>query len=210
MARDYLPRNFSAEQIMAMPALEAHRWTAAEVRKLTADNPLLTPRYELVDGELLVTPSPGRPHQRTVKDLMYALETYLRSTRAGEVCVSPSDVELEEEFITQPDLFVVSPAESRRLTREGYPVYELMLAIEVISPSSGRHDRVRKRPKYQKHVQEYWIVDPDARLIERWRGGDERPEIITAQFAWQPPADVAPFTLDVEAFFADVYREEPE
>ena len=171
---------------------------------------MLTPRYELVDGELLVTPSPGAPHQRTVRNFLYALETYLRSTRVGEVLSSPSDVELEPEFISQPDLFVVSPTESRRLTREGYPVYELLLAIEVISPSSGRHDRVRKRPKYQKHVQEYWIVDPDARLIERWRGTDDRPEICAAQFAWQPPSDVPPFTLDVDAFFADVYREEPE
>ncbi|MDQ2665941.1 MAG: Uma2 family endonuclease [Gemmatimonadota bacterium] len=193
-----------------MPALDTHRWTAAQVRQLTADNPLLTPRYELVDGELLVTPSPGTPHQRTVKKLLVALELYLVPIRAGEVCVSPSDVELEPEFVSQPDLFVVSPAESRRMTRVGYPVYELMLAIEVISPSSGRHDRVRKRPKYQKHVQEYWIVDPDARLIERWRRGDERPEICTTQFMWQPPADVQPFALDIEQLFADVYREAPE
>ncbi len=195
---------------MAMPALDTHHWTAAEVRKLTADNPLLTPRYELVDGELLVTPSPGWPHQRTVKNLLVLLDAFLRSTRVGEVLSSPSDVELEPEFISQPDLFVLSRAEIQRLMREGFPVYALMLAIEVISPSSGRQDRVRKRPKYQKHVQEYWIVDPDARLIERWRSGDDRPEICAARFAWQPPADVAPFTLDVEAFFADVYREEPE
>ena len=195
---------------MAMPALEAHRWTAAEVRKLVADNPLLTPRYELVDGELLVTPSPGAPHQRTVWALQVALNAYLQASHAGEGYVSPSDVELEPEFVSQPDLFVLSREESRRVRREGFPVHALLLAIEVVSPSSGRHDRVRKRPKYQKHVQEYWIVDPDARLIERWRSGDDRPEICAAQFAWQPPADVAPFTLDVEAFFADVYREEPE
>ena len=210
MGRDYLPAKSCAEHIMAMPALHPRRWTAAEVRKLTADNPLLTPRYELVDGELLVTPSPGWPHQRTVKNLLFALETYLRSMQLGEVLSSPSDVELEPEFISQPDLFVLSWAEIRRLMREGFPVYALMLAIEVVSPSSGRHDRVRKRPKYQKHVQEYWIVDPDARLIERWRGSDERPEICSAQFAWQPPADVAPFALDLEAFFDDVYREVPE
>ena len=208
--RDHLPRNFGAEQIMAMPALDTHRWTAAEVRKLTADNPLLTPRYELVDGELLVTPSPGWPHQRTVKNLLVLLDAFLRATRVGEGLSSPSDVELEPEFISQPDLFVLSWAETRRVMREGFPVYSLMLAIEVISPSSGRHDRVRKRSKYQKHVLEYWIIDPDARLIERWRGGDERPEICTSQFAWQPPSDVPPFALDIEQFFADVFREAPE
>ena len=208
--RDHLPRNFGAEQIMAMPAFETHRWTAAEVRKLTADNPLFTPRYELVDEELLVTSSPSAPHQRTVAALYRALHAYLSATRGGEAYVSPSDVELEPEFLSQPDVFVVSREEAARLRREDFPVYALLVAIEVISPSSGRHDRVRKRPKYQQHVQEYWIVDPDARLIERWRGGDDRPEICAAQFAWQPPGDIAPFTLDIEQLFADVYREDPE
>ena len=196
-----------AEHYMAMPALDSRRWTAAEVRQLTADNPLLTPRYELVDGELLVTPSPGAPHQRTVGALYRRLCAYLEATGIGEVYFSPSDVELEPEFVTQPDLFVVSRAESMRLRREGFPVYELMLAIEVVSPSSGRHDRVRKRPKYQQHAQEYWIVDPDARLIERWRSGDERPEICVDAFVWQPPDAATPFTLDVEQFFDDVFGE---
>ena len=195
---------------MAMPAMESHRWTAAEVRKLIADNPLLTPRYELVDGELLVTPSPGAPHQRTVWAVQAALTAYLKVTRAGEGYSSPSDVELEPEFLSQPDLFVLSRDEARSVRREGFPVYTLLLAIEVVFPSSGRHDRVRKRPKYQKHAQEYGIVDPDARLIERWRPDDERPKICTAHFTWQPPADVPAFVLDIEEMFADVYSEEPE
>jgi Uma2 family endonuclease len=209
MGREYLRSTLVAEQIMAMPALDSsRRWTAAEVRQLTADNPLLTPRYELVDGELLVTPSPGAPHQRSVAALYRRLYAFLEPARIGEVYFSPSDVELEPEFISQPDLFVVSRAESMRLRREGFPVYALMLAIEVVSPSSGRHDRVRKRPKYQKHTQEYWIVDSDARLFERWRTGDERPEINTAQFEWQPDTDVPAFTLDIERFFSDVFGEE--
>lgn len=195
---------------MAMPALDSRRWTAAEVRQLTADNPMLTPRYELVDGELLVTPSPGAPHQRTVAALYRALHAFLQVTRMGEVYFSPSDVELEPEFVTQPDVFVLSRAESARVRKEGFPVYDVLLAAEVVSPSSGRHDRVRKRPKYQKHTPEYWILDPDARLFERWRAGDERPEISVDQFVWLPSADAPAFTLDIEAFFADVFREEPE
>jgi Uma2 family endonuclease len=195
---------------MAMPALQSRRWTAAEVRKLIADNPLLTPRYELVEGELLVTPSTGAPHQRTVWAVQAALNEYLKATRVGEGYSSPSDVELEPEFLSQPDLFVLSRDEARRVRRDGFPVYALLLAIEVVSPSSGRHDRVRKRPKYQRHAQEYWIVDPDARLIERWRADDDRPEICSTQFTWQPPADVPPFVLDLEQMFADVYREDLE
>ena len=193
---------------MAMPALEVRRWTAAEVRQLTADNPLLTPRYELVDGELLVTPSPGYPHQRTVAALYLALHLYLQPLRIAEVYFSPSDVELEPEFVAQPDVFVLTRAESRRILREGFPVRELMLAIEVVSPSSGRHDRVRKRPKYQRYVDEYWIVDPDARLFERWRAGDERPEVSVTQFTWLPSEGASAFVLDIERFFAEVFGEE--
>ncbi|MEP6990311.1 MAG: Uma2 family endonuclease [bacterium] len=191
-----------------MPALGARRWTAAEVRQLIADNPELTPRYELVDGELLVTPSPGAPHQRTVKALLVALDAYLAAHRIGEVYVSPSDVELEPEFLSQPDLFIVGRAEALRVRREGFPVFELLLAIEVATPSSGRHDRVRKRPKYQRHAEEYWIVDPDARLFERWRPGDARPEISVDRFGWQPSGDAPEFVLDVERFFAGVVGEE--
>ena len=193
---------------MAMPALDVRRWTAAEVRQLTADNPLLAPRYELVDGELLVTPSPGYPHQRTVAALYLALHLYLQPLRIAEVYFSPSDVELEPEFVAQPDVYVLTRAESRRILREGFPVRELMLAIEVVSPSSGRHDRVRKRPKYQRYVDEYWIVDPDARLFERWRAGDERPEVSVTQFTWLPSEGASAFVLDVERFFAEVFGEE--
>ena len=207
VCREYLRPTLAAEHIMAMPALDSRRWTAAEVRQLTADNPMLTPRYELVDGELLVTPSPGAPHQRTVAALYRALYAFLQVTRMGEVYFSPSDVELEPEFVTQPDLFVLSRAESARVRKEGFPVYGVLLAVEVVSPSSGRHDRVRKRPGYQKHATEYWIVDPDARLFERWRGADERPEISATLFSWQPADDVPAFVLDLDVFFNDVFSD---
>ena len=75
---------------MAMPAEISRRWTAREVRDLIAANPLATPRYELVDGELLVTSSPTYPHQRAVARLLVALDAYLGRERLGEVSTSPS------------------------------------------------------------------------------------------------------------------------
>jgi len=188
---------------MGMPAAE-RRWTAREVRALIEESPLATPRYELVDGELLVTPSPGYPHQRAVGRLQYALAAYLERECVGEVLASPFDVELEPETITQPDLFVVSPEEGRRMQRDGLPSFALLLTIEVLSPGSSRHDRVRKRPLYQRHVPEYWIVDLDARIIERWKTGEDRPEIIDASLAWQPAGATSPFVLDVARYFAEV------
>jgi Uma2 family endonuclease len=155
---------------MAMPAFDrgtARRWTARQVRQLIADNPLATPRYELVDGALLVTPSPSWPHQRAVQILVRELSAYLLREPVGHVGDSPFDVEPEPELIVQPDVFVLPIAESRRLLVE-MPARALLLAVEILSPTSSRHDRVTKRPAYQRHVPEYWVVDLDARLIERW------------------------------------------
>jgi Uma2 family endonuclease len=188
---------------MAMPAVE-RRWTLREVRALIDENPLLTPRYELVDGELLVTPSPVSRHQMAVGRLLIALVTYCDAERVGKALTSPCDVELEEESLLQPDIFVVPAAEWRRLGG-GLPVRELSLVVEVLSPSSSRHDRVRKRPVYQRNVPEYWIVDLDARLVERWRSGDERPELVTMSLEWRPDGAASPFVLDVERYFTTVF-----
>jgi Uma2 family endonuclease len=189
---------------MAMPAEAGRRWTAREVRELIAAAPLATPRYELVDGELLVTPGPSVFHQRAVVELVIRLAGYLRTERVGHVITSPSDVELEPEFITQPDILVVPMAEWRRVATEGLPIRELLLAVEVLSPSSSRHDRVRKRPHYQRHVPDYWIVDLDARLVERWRPGDARPEVLDRDITWQPGPGAPSLRVDLVRFFVDI------
>ena len=128
---------------------------------------------------------------------MVRLAEYLRTQHVGHVITSPSDVELEPEFITQPDIPVVPMAEWQRVAAEGFPIHELLLAVEVLSPSSSRHDRVRKRPHYQRHVPDYWIVDLDARLIERWAPADERPELLIETLAWHPVGATTPFVMDI-------------
>jgi Uma2 family endonuclease len=191
---------------MGMPAVE-RRWTAAEVRALIDANPLQTPRYELIDGELLVTPSPGPSHQRVLTLLICALNEYLTREPVGVVSHSPSDTELEPGSITQPDAFVYPIHEWRRVLAEGNPARELLLAIEVLSPSSSRHDRVKKRPHYQRTVPEYWIVDLDSRLVERWRPGDTRPEIISETLAWQPEGAKTAFECQLGPLFAEALGE---
>lgn len=194
---------------MGMPAERTRRWTAREVRQLIAAAPHATPRYELVDGELLVTPGPSLRHQMAVKLLLLSLSDYIEQAGvAAEAFASPSDVELEPEDIRQPDVFVIPRAEWQRAGRGGGPVREVMVAVEVLSPFSSRHDRVTKRPGYQRHVAEYWIVDLESRLVERWRPADERPEILTAHVEWLAPGTVTPFRLDLLAMFARVFDEE--
>ncbi|HUQ80043.1 MAG TPA: Uma2 family endonuclease, partial [Gemmatimonadaceae bacterium] len=172
---------------------------------LIAAAPLATPRYELVDGELLVTPSPAFLHQLAVTRLLTALVAYMDAEHIGAAVTSPSDVELEPEFITQPDVYAVDRSEWRRVTNEGNPVRALLLAVEVLSPSSARHDRVRKRPLYQRNVPEYWIVDLDARLFERWTPADERPELLAETLPWHPAGATTAFILDLPRYFESVF-----
>src|SRR5207253_7382568 len=123
-----LPSTTSAEQIMAMPAEIRRRWTAREVRDLIAANPRVTPRYELVDGELLVTPSPTPVHQEAVALLLVVLREFLGRNPVGQAIASPADIELEPDALNQPDVFVVPVDEWRRLVRDGFPGRALLLA----------------------------------------------------------------------------------
>ena len=191
---------------MAMPAESARRWTAREVRAVIATNPLATPRYELVSGDLLVTPSPSASHQKAISELFRVLLPYLEREPVGVLITSPSDVELEPEFIAQPDMCVVPAVEWHRVMTEGFPVRELLLAIEILSPSSGHHDRVRKRPFYQRHVPDYWIVDLDARLFERWTPADTRPEVLTEALQWRPVGAETTLTIAIPKFFASIFE----
>jgi len=190
---------------MAMPAVQ-RRWTARDVRELIAESPLQSPRYELVNGELLVTPSPGGPHQNAVLALAAALREYLQKYPVGHVYVSPFDVELESELIVQPDVFVVPMDEARRLVTE-LPARKLLVATEVVSPTSGRHDRVTKRPHYQDHVPETWIIDLDARLFERWQPNDQRPAILLDELVWLAPGAPEAFRLGLPRYFRECFNE---
>lgn len=203
-----LPSSRSAEHIMAMPALQPpvprRSWSAPDVRALI-DESRPSPRYELIDGELLVTPAPALPHQRAVYQLARLLDDYVSECRVGEVLLSPADLELEPGSIVQPDLFVVPASAAARCWSD---VRELLLAIEVLSPTSARHDRVTKRRFFARvGVPEYWIVDVDARVVERWRAGDERGELLDETLEWRPTAAARPLTVALPRLFARVHRE---
>ena len=84
----------------------------------------------------------------------------------------------------------------------------LLLGVEVVSPSTGDDDRTTKRDYYRRAaVPEYWIVDLDERSLERWRPGDDRPEVVRGTLTWRPEGTRTPLTLDLRAFFGRVLRE---
>jgi Uma2 family endonuclease len=195
---------------MRMPASteSPKRWTAQEARELT-NEARHWPRYEVIDGELLVTPAPRLVHQRAVQRLGHRLHEYLGRGTVGEVFMSPADLELESDTTVQPDVFVVPPSAGQR-PRQWSDVSRLLLAVEVVSPDSARHDRTTKRRFYQRvGVAEYWVADLDARLVERWRPGDERPQIDERRLEWRPEGASEVFVLDLEAFFSEACGEEP-
>ncbi len=184
----------------------ALQWTAAAVRDLMErQDPDDPTRYEVVDGELLVTPAPRALHQAAATLLFTLLHPYVTEHKIGWLSWSPADIELDPKTLVQPDLYVAPLIEGRR-PKQWKDIAGLRLVIEVLSPSTARSDRVVKRRRYQRAgIPEYWIVDLDARMVERWRPGDERPEVLSERLEWQPETAVAPLTIDLVRFFADVH-----
>lgn len=123
------------------------------------------------------------------------------------VGLAPADLDLRSGQSLQPDLFVVSPLPpGERLTWADFGIP--LLVVEVLSPSTAYYDRHRKRRRFQQSgIAQYWIVDTDARLIERWRPEDDRPEILAEGIEWQPDAKLPPLAIDLEAYFKEVWGE---
>lgn len=182
---------------MGMPAMQERRWTAAEVRALP-DEP--GKRFEVVDGELLVSPGPTFRHQYVLSRLFAVLCPYVDGNRLGAVLWGPGEVELDDHTMVQPDLFVVRREEVKSLG-DAQAVRDPMLLIEALSPSTARYDRVVKRGRYQRQRVEYWIVDFEARLVERWQPEASRPEIIADFLEWHPPQADRPLVIDLAVLF---------
>ena len=175
-------------------------WTVDDIHALPDDGN----RYEVIDGKLFVTPAPAWRHQSAAGGLYALLLAYLGRQRVGYVFVAPADVIFSPRRAVQPDVFVVPPVNGRRPER-----FEdtggLLVAVEVISPGSSRADRVKKRNLYRDEgVPEYWIVDLDARVIERSTPDNVRPEILADRLAWHPDGAVEPFEVNIVDYFLAV------
>ena len=183
---------------MGMSAENKRRWHADDARALQRED-RAWPRYEVIDGELLVTPAPMSPHQYAVGELHLELGNYLRGNHEVEIWLSPADVQLELDTTIQPDVFVTPRV---RPLKTWASIRSLLLAIEVLSPSSVRQDRTIKRRFYQRHgVLEYWIVDIDARRVERWRSADAEPEMVQDRIEWRAPGSNETLVIALSPIF---------
>lgn len=122
--------------------------------------------YELIDGELIMTPSPIPYHQWISKNIVYEIEKFARETGAGMLFNAPFDVFLDNENVLQPDVLFISKERAGVIGRrniQGAPD----LVVEILSESTAYYDLVKKKRLYAKFgVREYWIVDPDGKTVE--------------------------------------------
>ena len=140
------------------------------LRKFTYADYLIAPddaRYELLDGELIMSPSPNRLHQSASLNLSMDLGFIAWRTAIGYIFAAPFDVILSDTDVVQPDVMFVSNARAHIITDDnirGAPD----LVVEILSPSTAERDRAFKRDLYARHgVKEYWMVDTELRQIRQ-------------------------------------------
>ena len=184
---------------MHMPAFR-RQWTVDDLQDLPDDGQ----RYEVIDGELFVTPAPSFKHQRALGVLYRLIADYLDREPVGYVFFAPADVVFSPRRGVQPDLFVV-PGIDGRSPDSFAEVKRLLLAIETLSPSTARLDRVVKRGLYRDEgVLDFWIVDLDSRTFERSTPADARVDVLDERLEWLPAGASAPLVIDVAAYFKKV------
>jgi Uma2 family endonuclease len=183
-------------RIMHM-ATKVRRWTLADLERMPDDGNT----YELVRGELFVTPAPRNAHQQIVAALTDVIAPYVAKYRLGQVH-HPRAVVIIDGSQVEPDLMVrprVSPA---------LPEWKDMplpfLIVEVLSDTTQRRDRGAKRAFYSDvGIAEYWIVDGDGRTFTIIHS-DGTETIVTETLVWHPRGAAEALAIDVRAFFSEV------
>ena len=183
---------------MGMPASTDRYWTPADLEQFPEGDGC---KYECIDGELLVTPAPRFDHGLATHRMALAISAALGS--AQRVFYGVLDFRPEPMAVVEPDLVVFRDPMSRRTKLDDRA--GLSVLVEVLSPSTAKRDRGIKRRFYQRAgITEYWIVDLDSRVVERWRPGDARPEVLQDALRWVDDATDARCSIDLRAFFAEV------
>jgi Uma2 family endonuclease len=185
---------------MGMPAVPQLVTTLDEFFALPEDK---SRRHELLDGVYVVSPNPSFRHQQAVLVLYHRILPALSGRPDLVLYPVGGDIVLGPRTVVEPDLFLIPKPVT--IDVHWRDVALPLLAVEVLSPGTAARDRLVKRRLYQQAgVPEYWIVDLDARLVERWRPGDERPEILSETLTWQLLEASPPFELDLAGFFAEL------
>jgi Uma2 family endonuclease len=147
---------------MSSVAVDQRRWTYRDLVAVPED----CLRHELLDGEHVVTPSPGTAHQMVLRELFRRLDAHVVAHRLGEVLFAPYDIKLSLFTVVVPDLVYFTADRFARVVNERCATAAPNLVVEVLSPGTRRRDRGRKRAIYEREgVAEYWVVDPIATQV---------------------------------------------
>jgi Uma2 family endonuclease len=181
---------------MPMPQ-KAARWTLAELHRLPDDGN----KYELVRGDLFVTPPPSPEHEEIASILARVLHRYVETHALGRVYHPRSVIRVLRSEV-EPDLMVRPrvPRPPRSWSRAPLPI----LVVEILSDGTRRRDRIQKRSLYlDAGIPEYWLVDGEERTI---RVATDRGEDLVCddELRWQPAGAAEPLIIDVRALFEDV------
>ena len=179
-------------------AATAKRWTLEEVHRLPDDGN----KYELVRGELFVTPPPSDTHETVHARLNHVLVPYVQAQGLGLVYAGTPCVRRKGSEVL-PDLTVRALAPGVKNAHEKAPTP--LLVVEVLSRTTRRRDLDQKRRFYMEdaRVPEYWAVDPVGRTVRVIRPGhDDR--VADRVLVWQPAGATVPLSVDVPALFADL------
>lgn len=123
-------------------------------------------RYEIIDGDLFMVPSPNEAHQRILLTLTTILLNYIKKNKLGYIYCAPFDVLFSEEDIVQPDIIFVSDKNKKIITKDNIQGAPDLL-VEILSPGTSKRDvGIKKKLYAKKGVREYWIVGPEEETIE--------------------------------------------
>jgi Uma2 family endonuclease len=148
------------EQAMATP--RRIRYRADDLWDMPDDGKI----YEIIDGELYVSPTPAEPHQRALMNLAGYLWQHVRARKLGRVYVAPFAVVLGPDTALEPDLIYLTAEHEDRVSHRGVESSP-DLVVEILSPSTRRRDLDLKRRRYARAgIGDYWIVVPDARTLQ--------------------------------------------
>ena len=176
-------------------ATQTRAWTLEEVHRLPDDGN----KYELVRGELFVTPAPTVDHETIIARLARVIEPYVAAHGLGLV-YRPRAVLRFEGSEVEPDVMVRQPPAGKRLRWEKVPVPSLV--VEVLSPFTRRRDREQKRAFYMDAgVAEYWIVDPESASVTVVRHGSDAVTV-RDELLWRPRSEMPSLAV----LLSDLFR----
>jgi Uma2 family endonuclease len=163
-------------------------------------------RYELIDGEIVVSASPILVHQTAVLELAVIFRAFVKLHALGKIVMSPMDVRLAPDIVVQPDFCFVRKGSAADNPNEERIAGSPDVMVEVLSPSNPGHDLVRKRELYARYdVPEYWIVDPLRRTITALTLTGGRYVEIPQSNGVLASKTLAGLEVNLDAYFASVY-----